>query len=166
MLITKSSQIGRLLFGNQPWRGEQDLSARIFTMYDKTYLYAGADVTDDSVVTHWDFPRMSYPWDTDAMEVVFDTRVNSAQGTDPPHPRIVPRIFRWRNTAQRISVPTRGKGRGGGATPAKTKPCAGAETYTRLRRDGYSMIVRYPLSSLQGVSAQRRRDDRIRCRDQ
>ena len=114
MLITKSSQIGRLLFGNQPWRGEQDLSARIFTMYDKTYLYVGADVTDDSVVAHWDFPRMSYPLDTDAMEVVFDTRVNSAQGTDPR----TPGLFRHLSLAEyRITdfgADAWQRGRGGG----------------------------------------------------
>ncbi|MCK5572450.1 MAG: hypothetical protein KAJ12_06800, partial [Bacteroidetes bacterium] len=39
MLINKASQIGRLLFGNQPWDGEGDLSARISVMYDDTYLY-------------------------------------------------------------------------------------------------------------------------------
>ena len=86
MLINKASQIGRLLFGNQPWGGEKDLSAKIYAMYDQQYLYIGAAVMDDSLVPHWDFPRMSYPWDTDCMEVVLDTRVNATQGHDPPTP--------------------------------------------------------------------------------
>jgi hypothetical protein len=34
----------------------------------------------------WDFPVMSYPGDTDCMEVILDTRLGSDQGTDPPTP--------------------------------------------------------------------------------
>ncbi len=33
-------------------------------------LRNGSGVVDDTVVEHWDFPGMSYPWDTDCMQVV------------------------------------------------------------------------------------------------
>ncbi|MCK5572567.1 MAG: hypothetical protein KAJ12_07390, partial [Bacteroidetes bacterium] len=84
--IDSSAQISKLLLGNQPWGGGEDLSASVHVMYDKKYLYVGAEVNDDSVVTRWDFPAMSYPWDTDCMEVVLDTRTSTDQWHDPPTP--------------------------------------------------------------------------------
>jgi hypothetical protein len=85
-MIDQANQVCKLLLGNQPWAGPDDLSAKIYAMYDDNYLYVGAEVKDNVVVTTWDFPVMSYPWDTDCMEVILDTRRGSDQGTDPPTP--------------------------------------------------------------------------------
>ncbi|MEO8167624.1 MAG: sugar-binding protein, partial [bacterium] len=151
MLINKASQIGRLLFGNQPWKGERDLSAKISAMYDDRYIYVGAEVTDDSLVTHWDFPRMSYPWDTDCMEVVLDTRTNSTQGYDPPTPGLFRHLsmaeYRETNFAAEA---WQGAGAGGPLLP-KPNLVPGAETYFHRTNTGYDMIVRYPLSSMKDV---------------
>jgi len=148
MLINKATQIGRLLFGNQPWKGEEDLSAKISVMYDDQYLYVGADVSDDSLITHWDFPRMSYPWDTDCMEVVFDTRVNSTQGHDPP----TPGLFRHLSLAEYretdfAAEAWQGAGAGGPLLP-KPNLFPGAETYFHRTNNGYVLFVRYPIAHL------------------
>ncbi len=153
MLINKASQIGRLLFGNQPWKGEQDLSAKISAMYGDQYLYVGAEVTDDSLVTHWDFPRMSYPWDTDCMEVVLDTRVNSTQGYDPP----TPGLFRHLSLAEYRETDFsaeawQGAGAGGPLLP-KPNLVPGAETYFHRTKNGYVIIARYPLTSMKDIVA-------------
>jgi hypothetical protein len=153
ILINKASQIGRLLFGNQPWHGEADLSASIYAMYDESFLYVGAAVSDDSLVTHWDFPRMSYPWDTDCMEVVLDVRTNSGQGQDPP----TPGLFRHLSLAEyRVTdfsaEAWQGAGAGGPLLP-KPNLVPGAETYFHRAKGGYSIAARFPLSSLHGVVA-------------
>jgi len=153
ILINNASQIGRLLFGNQPWHGEADLSASIYAMYDDSFLYVGAAVSDDSVVTHWDFPRMSYPWDTDCMEVVLDERVNSGQGKDPP----TPGAFRHLSLAEyRVTdfsaEAWQGAGAGGPLLP-KPNLVPGGETYFHRAEGGYSIVARYPLSSLHNVVA-------------
>ncbi|MGB6650378.1 MAG: sugar-binding protein [Bacteroidota bacterium] len=153
MLINKASQIGRLLFGNQPWDGEGDLSARISVMYDDTYLYVGAAVRDDSLVTHWDFPRMSYPWDTDCMEVVLDTRVNSSQGYDPPTPGLYRHLSMAEHRVTDFSAEMwQGAGAGGPLLP-KPNLAPGAETYFHPTSDGYAIVARYPLSSLGDIIA-------------
>ncbi len=151
MLINKATQIGRLLFGNQPWKGERDLSAKISVMYDDQYLYVGADVSDDSLITHWDFPRMSYPWDTDCMEVVLDTRVNSTQGYDPP----TPGLFRHLSMAEYretdfAAEAWQGAGAGGPLLP-KPNLVPGAETFYHRTKTGYNIIARYPLSSMKDI---------------
>lgn len=153
MTIDKPTQVCKLLMGNQPWQGPQDLSAKIYAMYDSTYLYVGAEVTDDVLVTHWDFPTMSYPWDTDCMEVVLDVRTNSEQGHDPP----TPGLFRHLSMAEFKTTdfgPTMWQG-GGAGGPLLPKPnlVPGAETYFSPTKDGYNIICRYPLSSLKGVVA-------------
>jgi hypothetical protein len=151
MLITKASQIGRLLFGNQPWHGAEDLSAQLSVMYDDRYLYAGVAVSDDSLVTHWDFPRMSYPWDTDCMEVVLDTRTNSGQGQDPPMPGLYRHLclaeYRETNFAAEA---WQGAGAGGPLLP-KPNLVPEAETYFHRTAHGYDMITRFPLSRLDSL---------------
>lgn len=151
--IDKSSQAHKLLLGNQPWGGLDDLSARIYVMYDDQYLYVGAEVKDQTVISTWNFPMMSYPWDTDCMEIVLDTRTGADQGTDPP----TPGLFRH------LSMPEYRKTefpkelwRGGGAGgPTLPKPLLvqNAETYYRRTSSGYTMICRYPLTSLKGIIA-------------
>lgn len=152
-VIDRASQIGRLLFGNQPWGGERDLSANVYAMYDNDFLYVGAAVLDDSLVPHWDFPRMSYPWDTDCMEVVLDVRTNSAQGQDPP----TPGLFRHLSLAEyRVTDFSADAWQGAGAGgPLLPKPnlVPGAETFFHRTKNGYSIIARFPLSSLRGVVA-------------
>jgi hypothetical protein len=148
MRIMHASQIGKLLFGNQPWGGPPDLSASISVMYDDQYLYVGAEVRDDSLVTHWDFPRMSYPWDTDCMEVVLDTRTGSGQGYDPP----TPGLFRHLSLAEYretdfSAVLWQGGGAGGPLLP-KPNLVPDGQTYFRRSSNGYTMIARYPLSRL------------------
>lgn len=151
MLIDRPSQIGRLLFGNQPWHGEKDLSASIYAMYDRTYLYVGAAVTDDSIVTHWDFPRMGYPWDTDCMEVVIDARDNALQGHDPPTPGTYRHLClaEYRET-DFSSIAWQGAG-----APCLLKPnlVPGGETYFHRVREGYTMIARFPLAAMPGIIA-------------
>ncbi len=151
MTIDRPSQIGRLLFGNQPWHGEKDLSASIFAMYDRTYLYVGASVTDDSVVTHWDFPRMGYPWDTDCMEVVIDARDNSLQGHDPP----TPGTYRHLCLAEYRETDFSSLAWQGAGAPCLLKPnlVPGGETYFRRAQGGYTMIARFPLAGIQGIVA-------------
>jgi hypothetical protein len=151
MTIDRPSQIGRLLFGNQPWHGVNDLSARIYAMYDRAYLYVGADVTDDSVVSHWDFPRMGYPWDTDCMEVVIDARDNSLQGCDPPTPGTYRHLClpEYRQT-DFSSIAWQGAG-----APDLPKPnlIPGGETYFHRVKGGYTIIARFPLAGIPGIMA-------------
>ncbi len=146
--INQSTQVARLLLGNQPWHGMKDLSARVFVMYDTASLYVGADVLDDSVATHWNFPVMSYPWDTDCMEVVLDTRMGSDQATDPP----TPGLFRHLSMAEhRLTEFSPEQWQGGGAGgPTLPKPLLvpGAETFYSRTAGGYAIVCRFPLSSL------------------
>jgi hypothetical protein len=146
--IDSSSQISKLLLGNQPWRGSQDLSAALYVMFDSHNLYIGGDVADDSVVTHWNFPMMSYPWDTDCMEVVLDTRISPHQGTDPP----TPGLFRHLSLAEHRRTDFaaelwRGGGAGGPLLP-KRLLIPEAETFFQKTVKGYAIICRCPLSSL------------------
>lgn len=151
MLINKATQIGKLLFGNQPWKGERDLSAKITAMYDDLYLYVGAQVTDDSLVSHWDFPRMSYPWDTDCMEVMLDARMNSTQGYDPPTPGFYRHLSlaEYRETDFGAEA-WQGAGAGGPLLP-KPNLVPGAETFFHENKDGYCIITRYPLSCFKNM---------------
>lgn len=153
MLINKSSQIGKLLFGNQPWKGERDLSAIVSAMYDERYLYVGAEVIDDSMITHWDFPRMSYPWDTDCMEVMLDTRLNSTQGYDPPTPGFYRHLAlsEYRETDFAAEA-WQGAGAGGPLLP-KPNLVSGAETYFHRTINGYNIIARFPFSRLADITA-------------
>jgi hypothetical protein len=149
--IVHAAQIGKLLFGNQPWRGPEDLSASISVMYDDRYLYVGAEVRDDSLVTHWDFPRMSYPWDTDCMEVVLDTRTGAGQGCDPP----TPGLFRHLSLAEYRETDFsadawQGAGAGGPLLP-KPNLVPEGQTFFHRTKTGYAMIARYPLSRLDGT---------------
>ncbi|MGH7491639.1 MAG: sugar-binding protein [bacterium] len=154
MTIDKANQICRLLMGNQPWKGAGDLSAKIYAMYDQDYLYVGAEVTDDVLISHWNFPVMSYPWDTDCMEVMLDTRTNSEQGHDPP----TPGLFRHLSLAEYRTTDFGAKQwQGGGAGgPLLPKPnlVPNAETYFTRTDKGYNMICRYPLASLKNVKAE------------
>ncbi len=146
--IDSSSQISRLLLGNQLWKGKADLSATVAIMYDSSYLYVGADVADDSLVTHWNFPMMSYPWDTDCMEVIFDTRRGSDQRSDPP----TPGLFRHLSMAEyRLTEFSAELWRGGGAggpTLPKVLLVPRAETFFCKTEKGYALICRYPLGAL------------------
>jgi hypothetical protein len=146
--IDSSDQISRLLLGNQPWKGRPDLSAAVAIMYDSSFVYVGADIADDSLVTHWNFPMMSYPWDTDCMEVVFDTRTGPDQWTDPPTPGLYRHLSmaEHRVTGFRAEL-WRGGGAGGPVLP-RTLLVPGAETFFQRTAHGYSLICRYPLQGL------------------
>ncbi|MBF8247585.1 MAG: Alginate lyase domain-containing protein [Bacteroidetes bacterium] len=146
--IDDPNQICRLLMGNQPWNGLADLSAQVYVMYDNNYLYVGADVKDDSLITHWDFPRMSYPWDSDCMEVILDTRTTSDQGADPPSPGLYRQLSmaEYRVTDFGANV-WKGGGAGGPLLP-KPNLAPGAETFYRRTTGGYAVISRFPLSTL------------------
>jgi hypothetical protein len=152
LYVDSSNQIGRLLLGNQPWKGKADFSARVSVMYDDRYLYVGARVTDDHRVTTWDFPAMSYPWDTDCMEVILDTRTGAAQGHDPP----TPGLFRHLSLAEYRTTsfgPELWRG-GGAGGPLLPRPLLfpGAETFFRPTPDGYAIICRYPLGNIPSSS--------------
>ncbi len=151
ILVDTAWQIGRLLFGNAKWGGRRDLSAEVYVMYDDRYLYVGADVADDSVITHWDFPRMNYPWDTDCMDVVLDVRTNSTQGHDPP----TPGLFRHLSLGEYRETDFSAVAWQGPAGPLLPEPnlVPGAETFWRRTGRGYALIARYPLASLEGIVA-------------
>jgi len=146
--IDKPTQIHKLLLGNQPWGGKSDLSAKIFAMYDDRYLYIGAEVSDQTNITTWNFPAMSYPWDTDCMEIVLDTRTGADQGFDPP----TPGLYRHLSLAEyRKTEFTQDRWQGGGAGgPTLPKPLLvrNAETYYTRTETGYTLICRFPLASL------------------
>jgi hypothetical protein len=152
MLVDAPTQIARLLFGNQPWHGTNDFSARVYAMYDRVYLYVGAEVTDDSLVTHWDFPRMNYPWDTDCMDVVLDVRTNTMQGCDPP----TPGLFRHLSLAEYRWTDFGAAAWQGPDGPLLPRPnlVPGGQTWFHRTNSGYAFIVRYPLTSLHGIVAQ------------
>ena len=154
MTIDKPNQVCKLLMGNQPWKGVDDLSAKIYAMYDDLYLYIGAEVIDDVVIDHWDFPRMSYPWDTDCMEILIDTRTNSAQGSDPPTPGLYRHLcmpeYRITDFGAKAWL---GGGAGGPLLP-KPNLIRDAETYYSRTEQGYNMICRIPLSNLGDVIAE------------
>jgi hypothetical protein len=147
--IDSIAQASKLLLGNQPWRGARDLSAALHVMFDDRYLYVGAKVRDDSVVTTWDFPAMSYPWDTDCLEVVLDTRTGANQASDPPTPGLRRHLSlaEYRTT---LFPPEKWQGAGAGG-PLLPRPLLvpGAETYWAKTTDGYSIICRYPLAALE-----------------
>jgi len=153
MTIDQANQVCKLLLGNQPWRGPEDLSAKIYTMYDDDFLYVGAEVTDDVVVTHWDFPVMSYPWDTDCMEVILDTRLGSDQGTDPPTPGLFRHLSMTEYRRTEFGPKEWQGGGAGGPTLPKPLLVPNAETYFHRTEKGYDLICRYPLSSLKNVIA-------------
>jgi hypothetical protein len=151
MLVDSSWQIARLLFGNQPWNGRRDLSAQVYAMYDSRYLYVGAEILDDSLITHWDFPRMNYPWDTDCMDVVLDVRTNSTQGHDPP----TPGLFRHLSLSEYRVTDFGAVAWQGPTGPLLPEPnlVPGAETFFRRTAEGQVLIARYPLASLDGIVA-------------
>jgi hypothetical protein len=153
MTIDKANQVCKLLLGNQLWRGPEDLSAKIYAMYDDAYLYIGAEVTDNVVVTHWDFPAMSYPWDTDCMEIVLDTRTNSEQGYDPPTPGLFRHLAMAEHRKTEFSAREWQGGGAGGPTLPKPLLVSDAETYFKHTEKGYNLICRFPLASLPNVVA-------------
>jgi hypothetical protein len=153
--IDKQSQVCKLLMGNRTWKGPEDLSAKIYAMYDDNYLYVGAEVTDDIVVTHFDFPKMSYPWDTDSMEIILDTRINSEQGFDPPTPGLFRHLCLAENNPDIFSPEKWQGGSAGGPTLPKPNLIPGAETYFNLTSKGYNMICRIPLKNLKNIRVEK-----------
>lgn len=60
------------------WKGKGDLSARVYTLWDENYLYAGVEVEDDIFA----YPHTGKDlWANDALQIAFDPR-NDAQGKD------------------------------------------------------------------------------------
>lgn len=147
MTIDQKNQVHKLLLGNQPWGGAKDLSANVYAMYDDDYLYVGADVQDQTNVTTWDFPAMSYPWDTDCMEVVVDTRLGADQGSDPPTPGLSRHLSlaEYRKT-EFPKERWQGAGAGGPLIP-KPLLVPNAETFYTRTSSGYVLICRYPRAS-------------------
>jgi hypothetical protein len=148
MTIDKQNQVCHLLFGTQPWGGKDDLSAKVYAMYDKENIYIGCEVTDNVVVEHYD-PRMRWPSDADCVEVVLDTRTNSEQGKDPP----TPGAFRHLATAEyreiRFDLSSYMAD-----IPTIYRQIPGAKSYYKRTDKGYNMIVVIPLSSVPLVKAE------------
>ena len=147
LTIDSEKQISRLLYGNRPWRGVDDLSAKIYSTYDDEYLYVGAEVKDDIVSTEFD-PHMEMPCDFDSIEIVLDTRLNGEQGHDPP----TPGVFRH------IAVPGRKRilfdGKTRGDIPVRFRQIAYADTFWKLTEKGYNVVVRIPWKSLPLVAVE------------
>jgi len=141
IVIDSEEQISRLLYGSQPWRGADDLSAKVYSMYDDEFLYVGAEVTDDIISTEFD-PKVQMPCDFDSIEIVLDTRLNGEQGYDPP----TPGVFRH------IAVPGIRRilfdGNTRGDIPIRFRQITGADTFWKLTEKGYNIIVRMPWKSL------------------
>jgi len=141
--INRPDQVCKLLMGNQKWNGPEDLSAEIYVMYDRKHLYIGADVKDDIVISHWNYPEMSYPWDTDSIEFMIDIRTNLDQGYDPPTPGFYRHLmlaeYRKTDFAQWRF------GSAGGPILPKPNLLKNAETFFKKKNDGYMMICKIPL---------------------
>ncbi len=146
LLINRKDQVCKLLMGNEKWNGPSDLSAKIYLMYDKKYLYIGADVIDDKVISHWNYPEMSYPWDTDSIEFIIDTRTDKSQGFDPPTPGL------WRHLMlaeyRKTDFAKWRFGSAGGPTLPKPNLLRDAETFFKQNDRGYCMICRIPLDNI------------------
>jgi hypothetical protein len=147
LTIDSQYQISRLLYGNRPWRGVDDLSAKIYSMYDDEYLYIGAEVKDDIISSKFD-SQMEMPSDFDSIEIVLDTRLNGEQGHDPP----TPGVFRH------IAVPGMRRilfdGKTRGDIPIRFRQIANADTFWKLTEKGYNMTVRIPWKSLPLVTVE------------
>jgi hypothetical protein len=141
LTIDSERQISRLLYGNRPWRGIDDLSAEVYSMYDDNYLYVGAEVKDDTVSTRFD-PHLEMPCDFDSIEIVLDTRLNSEQGHDPP----TAGVFRHIAVLGIRRILFDGKTRGD--IPIRFRQIANADTFWKLTEKGYNIIVRIPWKSL------------------
>jgi len=144
--INRGDQVCKLLMGNQKWNGPDDLSGEVYIMYDKEYLYIGVNVIDDVVVSHWNYPEMSYPWDTDSIEFIIDARSGSDQCVDPPTPGL------WRHLMiaeyRKTDFAHWRFGSAGGPTLPKPNLFRDAETYYQKTKNGYSMICRIPVISM------------------
>lgn len=60
------------------WKGKDDLSAKVYTLWDKDYFYLGVEVNDDIFSNPFTGKMI---WANDALQVAFDT-LNDAQGED------------------------------------------------------------------------------------
>lgn len=141
LIIDSEEQISRLLFGNRPWRGSADLSAKVYAMYDDDYFYVGAEVTDDVVSTDFD-PRTQMPSDFDSIEIILDTRVNSEQGLDPPTPGVFRHVAVPGRSEIRFDETTKGD------IPVRFRQIKDAQTFWEFTERGYHIIVRVPWGSL------------------
>jgi len=141
LLIDSEEQIARLLFGNRPWKGPADLSAKVYTMYDDEYLYVGAEVRDDIVSFEFD-PETQMPSDFDSIEIILDTRINSEQGKDPPTPGVFRHVAvpGWRQIVFDEHVR--------GDIPVRFRQIRDAETFWKVMEGGYNIAVRIPWKSL------------------
>ncbi|MGA9364566.1 MAG: sugar-binding protein [Bacteroidota bacterium] len=147
LTIDSERQISRLLYGNRPWRGVDDLSAKIYPTYDDEYLYVGAEVKDDIVSTEFD-RNMEMPCDFDSIEIILDTRLNGEQGHDPPTAGV----------SRHIAVPGIKRilfdGRTRGDIPIRFRQIADADTLWKLTEKGYNIVVRIPWKSLPLVAVE------------
>ncbi|MEK6570976.1 MAG: sugar-binding protein, partial [Bacteroidota bacterium] len=141
LLIDSEEQISRLLYGNRPWRGTDDLSAKVYAMYDDEYFYVGAEVTDNIVSTEFD-PKVQMPSDFDSIEVILDTRVNGEQGHDPPTSGVFRHVAMPGFSAIHIDENTKGD------IPVRFRQIKDAEPFGKLTDKGYNIIVRIPWRSL------------------
>ncbi|MCP4712775.1 MAG: hypothetical protein GY869_29455, partial [Planctomycetes bacterium] len=114
----------------------------------------GADATDSVVVPHLNFPAMSYPWDTDSIEVILDTPTNSEQGQDPPTPGLFRHLGMPEYRKTDFDAREWQGGSAGGPTLPKPNLVPDAETYFHQTEKGYNMICRFPLSRLNGITAE------------
>ncbi|MFH1230172.1 MAG: sugar-binding protein [Planctomycetota bacterium] len=141
LTIEKKNQLSRLLMGTQPWSGLEDLSAKMYAMYDKDYVYFGSEVMDDKVVEHYD-QRMRWPYDPDSVEIILDTRTNSEQGVDP----LTEGTFRY------LSLPEYRSLKFDASMPGDISvwfcQIIGAQTFYKKTEKGYNMIVRIPLAGM------------------
>jgi hypothetical protein len=141
LLIENEDQISRLLFGNQPWRGVDDLSAKVYAMFDEAYLYVRAEVNDDVVWTNVDV-RSQMPSDADSIEIILDLRENGEQGQDPPTSGVFHHVAVPGIPTIQFDEHTKGD------VPIRFRQIKDAETFWRRTEKGYDIIVRIAWQSL------------------
>jgi hypothetical protein len=110
-------------------------------MYDDKYFYVGAEITDDVVSTEFD-PKLQTPSDFDSIEIVLDTRLNGEQGHDPP----TPGAFRHIAVAGIRRIVFDGSTKGD--IPVRFRQVGATDTFSKLTKKGYNIIVRMPWESL------------------
>ena len=64
-------------FKDSQWKGKEDLSAVVYTLWDEKYFYLRVDVTDSIFSNPYNTEKMF--WANDALQIAFDTLNNASR---------------------------------------------------------------------------------------